>query len=457
MQKLVAILFVFLFTFVVNAQTGGVKFQLLSNWKQVKARAKQENKYIFVDFYATWCGPCKAMDKDVYPSDNLGIIANDKFISIRIQQDKTSSDNVAIKSWYADADSLTKVFNITSLPTLLFFSPDAELINKTAGYQDETRLVALFDNALATKTRYQAQVKRYRQNNLPHDEMANLALKAQEIGSTQLADSIARDYEISYLYRLSDSLLFTKKNIKFITSFPIASNDRVFNLFYKNPKRGDELTRTGYSEDIVNYTITKEEIESKLFYQGNPIVKKPDWTRIRNSITEKYGVEYANLLASLSAEIAFYGKIQDWKKYANLINDAIKRYPPEANGYKFANVTMIGAFFQRDDWNLNSGAWNIFLHCNDKSILRTALKWSNLSISVAGNDNGISPIDQYYDTKANLLYKIGRIQEAIDAERLAYEIAKSNAQKQGRKDGGDGYLATIEKMKEGTPTWKISN
>ena len=37
-----------------------------SNWEAVKAKAKAENKPIFVDTYASWCEPCKWMDKHVF-------------------------------------------------------------------------------------------------------------------------------------------------------------------------------------------------------------------------------------------------------------------------------------------------------------------------------------------------------------------------------------------------------
>ncbi len=32
-------------------------------WNEIKQKAKQENKYLFLDCYTTWCGPCREMDK----------------------------------------------------------------------------------------------------------------------------------------------------------------------------------------------------------------------------------------------------------------------------------------------------------------------------------------------------------------------------------------------------------
>ena len=50
----------------------GIKWVTGLSWEQVLTKAKTENKFIFVDCYATWCGPCKVMDKDVYPNDTVG-------------------------------------------------------------------------------------------------------------------------------------------------------------------------------------------------------------------------------------------------------------------------------------------------------------------------------------------------------------------------------------------------
>ncbi len=45
----------------------GIQFLKDLSWEQILAKAAKENKFVFVDCYATWCVPCKTMDNNVYP------------------------------------------------------------------------------------------------------------------------------------------------------------------------------------------------------------------------------------------------------------------------------------------------------------------------------------------------------------------------------------------------------
>src|SRR5690554_7048278 len=45
-----------------NTDEPGIKFENLT-FEEAIQKAKEENKLIFLDAYAVWCGPCKMMDR----------------------------------------------------------------------------------------------------------------------------------------------------------------------------------------------------------------------------------------------------------------------------------------------------------------------------------------------------------------------------------------------------------
>src|ERR1700679_433698 len=78
----------------------GIRFAQQLKWSEILGKAKAEHKYIFVDCYATWCGPCKYMDATVYSTKEVGDVYNQDFISIKVQMDRTASDDSVTKSRY---------------------------------------------------------------------------------------------------------------------------------------------------------------------------------------------------------------------------------------------------------------------------------------------------------------------------------------------------------------------
>jgi len=139
----------FLFTTLIGmmpAFAQGIAFESVG-FDAALAKAKTENKYLFVDCYTSWCGPCKQIAKNIFPLEEVGAFFNARFINIQIDMEK------------GEGPALSKRFAVTAFPTFLIVRPDGTLQHKFTGADD---LAASFlkrtqqglDDATANGTMY---------------------------------------------------------------------------------------------------------------------------------------------------------------------------------------------------------------------------------------------------------------------------------------------------------------
>ncbi|HVW98720.1 MAG TPA: thioredoxin family protein [Mucilaginibacter sp.] len=435
-----------------DSKEKGIKFTQDLAWTEIKQKAKTENKYIFVDAFATWCGPCKAMDANIYPNRTVGKILNQKFISVKVQMDRTNKDNEQVRSWYNDAQMLMDQNKVEAFPTFLFFSPNGRLVHKSEGYRDTTAFIELVNFATDPKRlKFYADLDDYKNGKRDYAAMPGLIKTLTELSEDKkAAEEIARDYKTNYLDKLSNIQLLTRENIEFIFEhlrLINSTSDRFFRLFFNYPNVVDSLhNQKGAALYFINYRIAKDEIWKKMFINDTttiPVNRNPDWTRIHKLIKTKFGESFANNIIP-DSKILFYRRIKEWITWASLQDAKLDSNPPKA-------PKPDDNYLASDTWNLNDIAWEAFLYCDIQSVLQRALHWSDLSIILEQPNPNI----QFLDTRANLLYKMGRVKEAIAQEEEAIQLDTENAKKNGKEKGGfvDNYSETVTKMKKGLRTW----
>lgn len=406
------LLILFLLPFVLKAQDKGVHFSHGLSWTEVKAKAKAENKYIFMDCFTTWCGPCRYMSANVFPKEIMGNYFNDKFISVKVQLDTTDADNEEVKSWYADGSEIAKTFHINAYPTFLVFSPDGKAVHRIVGGGEPEEFISMVKNSFDTDKQYYTLLDKYNSGNKEPFFLKTMAEAALDGYDMDNANHISKEY----LATQKD--LFTKENLFFISRFMNTSQDKEFTLFMDNREKVIAAIGKENFDNKITGIIMQEEVYP-IVYEWGPDVSKITMEELSASLKERYPL-FANQIL-VTAKPLYYQKEKDWPKFKTSVEEYIKfnegKVKPEM---------------------LNNFAWTVFMECNDMACVQQALAWSKKSF--AENNEPM-----FIDTYANILYKLGKKDEAITWEQKALQLAADADKK--------GYQETIDKMKAGEKTW----
>src|SRR5262245_16050354 len=105
---------------------GGGPFAEL-DYESALAQAKKEQKLLLVDFTATWCGPCKMMEKNTWADEGVRGWLKANAIAVQVDIDKNPK--------------LGRQYEIESIPAVVALLGGAEL-DRSVGYRDPARFLA---------------------------------------------------------------------------------------------------------------------------------------------------------------------------------------------------------------------------------------------------------------------------------------------------------------------------
>jgi len=176
-MKLTTLLLALLIT--LSGYSQGIDF-FHGEWKDALAEAEKEDKLLFVDAYAQWCGPCKRMAREVFTQEEVGKYYNSNFINLKLDMET------------ADGRTFGSEYPVSAYPTLFFLNGKGEIIKKITGGKGPEELIGLGKPAIKSYDKSGDYVAQYEAGDRSYDLVYNYVKELNKVGKPSL--KISNDY-----------------------------------------------------------------------------------------------------------------------------------------------------------------------------------------------------------------------------------------------------------------------
>lgn len=149
---------------------------LTLSFPEASKKAEAEKKLLFLDFYATWCGPCKVMDRTTFKDPKVVEFLKTKVVALAIDGDKEGA--------------LAQKFRIGGYPTLIFAKPDGTVVEQTVGALQTDEFLRMSEQAVSGKDSLTRLTEAHK--NAPEDVVIRMQLA--EALSTRSRNKEAVEY-----------------------------------------------------------------------------------------------------------------------------------------------------------------------------------------------------------------------------------------------------------------------
>jgi thioredoxin-related protein len=258
------IMILFLFPGVINSQVKFIEVRTFQEMEAAQKQASDQMLMLFVDVYATWCGPCKMMDQQVYTDPAVGDYMNAHFVNVRLDGEGEYGMQYVVEQ------------QLEGYPTMYIFSDDGHRVSKIVGFTPAEELVT---SLTSTSEGYQ-KVKKYRarhmQGNLEADAFVDYINVVREMGNLEEADQLAGEYMEKVMDpRLSDN------DIR-VVAFYMDLDDVWWSTFASDKDRLKRILADDYlpaMENIYNNSLIKAveedriDLISKMANELSPLVE----------------------------------------------------------------------------------------------------------------------------------------------------------------------------------------
>lgn len=259
-----------------NLFSQGIEFQHVS-FKEVLEKAKAENKMVFMDCYTTWCGPCKALAKNVFPQKEVGEYYNANFVNLKMDMEK------------GEGPDLLKKYDVKGFPTLLFIDADGNVLYKRVGGGSAKDLITDAKKATDPTERIDYVKKKYEEGDRSEEiVMKYIALLAKNKLKEEL-----KKVGMEYLSTITNEDLLQAENFKTLSIVGAKFQSEKFQYVFTNKEKFVAVVGEEPVNQLIMYTY---------YYYLQEVAGGNDFEKLESTIAE-----YNKLFADPRNEYMYKG------------------------------------------------------------------------------------------------------------------------------------------------------
>lgn len=356
-------------------------------WKEAMEKAKKEDKLLFVDAYAKWCGPCKAMAKNVFTQQKVGDYFNSNFINLKLDMEE------------ADGITFGHKYPVSAYPTLYFIDGDGKVIKMVKGGQQPDGLINLGVEALKNVDRSGDFSAKYDAGDRDYDLVFKYVKALNQAGKPSL--------KISNEYLNSNPEITEDQKLSFIFEATVDADSRIFDKFLEDKSKIIKLTdEKSYSSKAMKACDVA--IQKAIDFESETILNDA-FIKAKKAFpddSEKY---------ILKSKMKYYKSSKETENYLSAAKTLYKKSAKDAETLKFVVKDILLGF---DD---------------NKKLIDLA---TDCMSDVYKIDDSFEHLGLY----CNVLILKSEVVKAIEITTKAKEKAISKNEDPGRYDGLLNYL-----------------
>lgn len=289
-----------------QTQSGGVNWEhgtLAEALNKAKTN-KKGPKLVFLDCFTTWCGPCKHMADNVFPTKEAGDYFNKNFVNIKIDMEKGEGVDIA------------KKYSVAAYPTFLILDGDGNEAGRVVGGGEIASFIKKVEAAKDIKNSPKYVKQQYDANKTSENAMAYLKALESAYMNAEMGKFFTEN-----LSSFKPRELLSQPIWKYFSQ-NLASDKTLLNYVLENKEVAnsyigqdvvDQTLITTYFQDLMMYMMGRKELTKEEVKEAAKVINLLSGP---NDNVQRLGAEVAVLYADKNIEeISKMYKFMNYSSY----------------------------------------------------------------------------------------------------------------------------------------------